>query len=197
MKLLIGIASCHRDRALQDNLRQTWLKDATVDYKFFLGRPAATPADDEVFLDAPDGYDFELSVKVQAMVNYALEHGYDYLFKCDTDTCVYLDRLLACDFEKYLYMGGRDDERNDDLPAHGGPGYFLDRFAMEILRDSPSDRWSRCEDWWVKGNLQAAGVFPHYDNRFSVHTPKLVTFHPLGRRLKTLELMRCASEGRW
>ena len=42
---------------------------------------------------------------MQAIYRWALAHGFAFVYKCDDDTFVYLDRLLASGFEHY----GRSD----------------------------------------------------------------------------------------
>ena len=46
---------------------------------------AYTPKDDEVALPVPDDY-FHLVFKTKAMHKWALENGFDFVYKCDTDT---------------------------------------------------------------------------------------------------------------
>src|ERR1017187_7510510 len=109
MKIILAIFSCHKydyidpkglmkDWFIRPNvdrvsaLRDTWLKDVTVDYKIFYGvqpgeRVNRAPLEDEVFLNAPDDY-YHSSQKLKALAQYALEGGYDYVLKIDDDMWV-------------------------------------------------------------------------------------------------------------
>ena len=87
MRLLIAIASCGKFRARVQALRDTWIpavKD--MDVRVFLGHHAE-PGQDEVQLDVPDDYK-HLRHKVQAMFRWAVDQGYDYVFKVDDDVLV-------------------------------------------------------------------------------------------------------------
>ena len=158
MKLLLAVFSCHRynykdpqglieDWFTRPNvdrvsaLRDTWLKDVTVDYKIFrgLGNGTTIPLPDEVFLNAPDGY-FQSSQKLKALAQYALNNGYDYLLKVDDDVFVYWDRL---DLQPTAdYIGG-----GPNTGFASGFTYWLSAEAMRFLIASPCSRWQ--EDVWV------------------------------------------------
>src|SRR5208282_4893580 len=139
MRVLVAILSCHRDRAIQQAQRDTWLKDLKgVDYRFFLGKPTDQPAGDEVFLDVDDGY-LGLSHKTRAMCQWAQGLDYDFIHKTDTDTLINPWTFLHSGFEQYDYMGG---ENADKVPAlgnrtvqfaSGGAGYWLSKKAMAIV----------------------------------------------------------------
>src|SRR5208337_3948531 len=105
MKILLAIESCHRDRCLHQSLRDTWIKDipVEVDYRIFSGSYVSEP--DEIHLQVDDSY-LGLPYKTRAIMVWALEHGYDYIYKCDADTLVCPFNLLNSGFEKYDYMGG-------------------------------------------------------------------------------------------
>ena len=156
MKILLAVFSCHRyyykfdDGLIEDwfhrtnvdrvsALRDTWLKDVTCDYKIFYGAGAKRAAEkDEVFLNAPDGYQHS-SQKLKALVQYALDHGYDYVLKVDDDVFVYWDRLNLHPTADYIGSG----------PSSFASGftYWLSAKAMRLLVASPCFRWQ--EDYWV------------------------------------------------
>src|ERR1043166_753992 len=79
--------------------KNTWLRDSPVDFHGF--------TDDELGLKEIDQHKNEIDPirthRTQLMVRWALEHGYDYIFRVDTDSYVWVNRLLACGFEKYPY----------------------------------------------------------------------------------------------
>lgn len=108
--------------------RDTWVKDfkpfKNVDVRFFYGKPSdgfpRQPLSDEVFLDVPDGYG-SLIEKSVAVCKYAVEHDYEYVYKCDTDTWVFAEKLLVEMMENaFDYAGYRHAN-----VCSGGPGYFL------------------------------------------------------------------------
>jgi hypothetical protein len=184
-KILIAIPACHRydygklehgiSRQTKDRLavqRSTWLKDAPafstyVNYRFFYGHGAQrSPEKDEVFLDCPDDYP-NLPHKMQAIYRWALAKGYDYIFKCDDDTFVYLDRLMASGFEEYDYCGyilESDEAWSNGRYISGGPGYWLSKKAMQILAEAVVDHWA--EDLWTGRVLTKSGIRPHRDPRY-------------------------------
>jgi hypothetical protein len=170
MKVLIAIVSCDRDRECHQTIRETWAKDCPIDYKFFVGVGCAVQHEDEVLLDVADDFN-SLPAKVQAVCAWAYERGYDFVFKCDTDSYVCVSRLLRSGFEKYHYSGccGATANVYPDacFPANGG-GYWLSRRAMEYLAYNMNlGLGKNCEDWCVFLSLmKGAGIFVHHDDRY-------------------------------
>ena len=164
-KILIAIASCERDsnNGFNNAVRETWIKDCKVDYKFFRGIGNPTDKEDEVLLDCKDDY-LSLPEKTLEILKWSIEKNYDYIFKCDTDTYVVLERLLNSDFADYDYIGhfnaalGRPNVVYQRLYtwASGGSGYFLSKKAAKIIVDINSTEKAMCpnlkipcEDLWV------------------------------------------------
>jgi hypothetical protein len=150
LKVLIGIPSCLRDREREKYPRETWLKDCArfgVDYKFFLGGRQAEPIlEDEVLLSVDDSYD-SLIEKMKLVIQYALDNGYDYLFKCDVDTYCHIPRLMNSGFEKHKWSGFGVN--------YGGSGYWLNREAMQdVIAHSTPLGALETEDLWVHRVLQ-------------------------------------------
>jgi hypothetical protein len=164
-RVLIAITSCGRDRKYQDAQRNTWIKDipAGVDYKFFLGHTDATGAkDDEVFLNVPDTY-AGLPFKTQALLEWALEHGYDFIYKTDVDTLVCPVNLLGCGFEHYAWVGANYGAR-DKVFASGGSGYWLSAdAARKVVAFKASNG---AEDVMVANVMRANGIDLHHDDRY-------------------------------
>ena len=176
MKILLAIFSCHRYNYKFDNdtmkdwfvrpnvdrvsaLRDTWLKNVTVDYKIFYGRGATRdPLPDEVFLDAPDDYQ-RSSSKLKALVQYALEKGYDAIAKVDDDVYLHWDRFMA-NLPTSDYVGGG--------PSGFAAGcfYWLSRRSMEEIVKQPCFRWQ--EDFWVGCCLENAHIPLVKDPRFYI-----------------------------
>jgi hypothetical protein len=180
-KILIAIASCERDayNGFNDAVRNTWLKDKKVDYKFFRGVGTPTEKHDEVLLDCKDDY-LSLPEKTMEIVKWAMRNEYDYIFKCDTDTYVVLDKLLNSNFKDYDYIGhfngelGKPNLIYNSLYtwASGGSGYFISRkAAWKIIAEGSTAKAMcpnlkiPCEDLWMgqvlgpfieSGDLKAA-----------------------------------------
>ena len=181
MKILIAITSCARDREKQQAQRDTWIKDipAGVDYRFFLGNPAAADAkDDEVFLDVPDTY-VGLTHKTKGLLEWALALGYDYIYKTDVDTLVHVKNLLSSGYEGYDYMGGLNGI-DGVVFASGGAGYWLSAKAAAWV--TALQVQDGCEDVLVAQIMTANGVKLHDDPRYewlpgAPLTSNTVSFH--------------------
>lgn len=155
MRLLFAIKSCllDLDRGFHDPIRNTWAQDITEGtLRFFVGGPERTTLfQDEVQLDCPDEY-HELPYKTKAILKWALVQQYDFVFLCDTDTLVFVDKLMRSDFDQFDYYGvnsrpwGKSFDyisRDRDGIEHshpqcwpwcsGGFGVSLSRKAMEYV----------------------------------------------------------------
>lgn len=166
-RILVAIESCHRDRDKQQAQRDTWLSTLTVpDYKFFLGQPKTkTQCIDEVFLDVDDSYE-SLSVKTQAICEWAYQHNYDWLFKCDIDTV--LNGRNATIVDGQDYVGGENADVN--VPGFaperiefcsGGAGYWLSKKSLTIVANADSIPTS-AEDVFVADALLKHGIKPTF-----------------------------------
>ena len=184
-KLLIAIPTCEEDKALEDACRATWAKKRDdVDIVFFDGET----------LGVADEYE-QLPIKVQAICRWAVEHDYDFMLKVDSDTFVWVDRILASGFEQHDYSGwtGGKAAAKDEY-CSGGAGYFLSRRAMEVIAEAqlPADT---CEDRVVGRLLYDAGIklhrnVNHAHGRHEEITPELLTMHPC----RSLEWMKKMEE---
>src|SRR5579859_2961326 len=181
--------------------RETWVKDfepfKSITVKFFYGKPSdgfpRQPLPDEVFLDVPDGYG-SLIEKSVAICKYAVEHDFEYVYKCDTDTWVFAEKLLVEMMENaFDYAGYRHAN-----VCSGGPGYFLSRHAAEIVaRNGDQRRHEYAEDVHVSRVLAEHRIepimLPNHRPGFSAHfffgdglkfdpaliTDEIVTMHAL------------------
>lgn len=170
MRILVAVVSCRADRSRHHPAYDTWLRHLPkdVDYKFFVG--GGDPenwAPDEILVSAPDSYEY-LSTKTKALCSWANAQGYDYVFKCDTDTVVNVDRLLSSGFEQHDYMGGSNE---DNVPANaefwypriqfasGGAGYWLSQKAMVEVAKGWGPTFP-AEDVYVACKLKKAGILP-------------------------------------
>ncbi len=165
--ILVGICSCAGARARREAVRRTWLSRESpgIVCRFFLGGPDPLPpgeSEHAVLLDAPDGYN-ELPAKVFAFFRYALEHfDFEWLFKCDDDTYLDLDRLPELATPGCELIGDTMVEARS-APS-GGAGYFLSRSMVEKIAALPALPISGAEDLIVGrlvsqlgGSMKATG----------------------------------------
>ena len=153
-------------------LRDTWLQDVkrfpNVEYKLFYGSPTPSsfiPKDDEVVLGVPDNY-AGLPAKTIAICKYAIENNYDFVFKCDDDTFVYVDRILqevmAQEFDYAGYCKGK--------MCTGGTGYWLSKKAFTVVANKANTTFSWAEDvtagyFLLHNGIQAVNLTGHRTGR--------------------------------
>lgn len=182
-KIIIAIISCARDinNGFNEAIRDTWLKSASVNYKFVLGRGVNNTKQDELILDCNDDYN-SLPEKTLALIKWAISMEYDYVFKCDTDTYIVLDRLLSSNFFLFDYVGRFNGPigianviyRSCYSWASGGSGYWLSNRAARFILEQVIDEKSicpilkiPCEDLWigqVLGSKIKDGFFTAFDD---------------------------------
>jgi hypothetical protein len=159
---------CTDQSARVNTIRATWVKDlpADVDYRFFYGtklrdtRPnqrtpdkiiLREPLGDEIFLDCGDSYTSNPD-KMIAICRWALERGYEYILRCDDDTFIYPNRLLATNWNKFDYVGAGKDATT----FHPGGCMFLSRHAMElIVKGHPT---TYADDVWIGQLMRESGI---------------------------------------
>lgn len=164
--VLIAIASCERDtkNGFNNAIRKTWLNGVTVDHVFCIGHHGIIPIfGDELLLDCKDDY-LSLPDKTHALLKWAISKDYDHIFKCDTDTYVRVNKILASRYAKHDYIGyfnglvGTPNVVYDKCYAwaSGGSGYWLSKKAAQYIVDNPPDEKAvcpqlkyPCEDLWV------------------------------------------------
>ena len=188
-KILLAVFSCHRYNYSPDDwfkrptvdrlsaLRDTWLKDVTVDYKIFKGRRVGLHdtalhirPTDEVWLDAGDDYRHS-NEKIKGVIAYALANGYDGIIKIDDDVFVHWDRLLTI-FPNGDYAGGGGPQYRGQYCA--GIAYWLSRRSMEILSNTSlatSDINAWAEDRFVGTSLWRHQIRCNFDARLYVAKP--------------------------
>jgi hypothetical protein len=110
--------------------------------------------------------------RTKLMVKYAYDHGYDYVFRVDSDAYVWVNRLLNCGFEQHDYMGWCLQEQQAEWcvnTGHGGVGFFLSRKAMEIVMNASVEKYADRKYWGdlcAGQQLYKAGIHCHRDSRF-------------------------------
>ena len=144
----------HANRLAQ--CEATWLK-SIPDWKAF--------SDSELNVN-PD-HVFARQLRMKGMAYYAWSHDFDAMFRADTDTYIWADRLLAYDWNAYDYIGLCGPAGW----AHGGAGLVLSRKAMKIVAGAPphfigDHNGDQYGDMWVGQVLAAAGIKCHYEPRF-------------------------------
>lgn len=139
-----------RKRAVES----TWLRDAgvhpNVSVEFFDGERCGCPDDH-----------MHVVHKGMFAYKYAYENGYQYVYKCDDDTFVFLDRLVRSVMElpegvHYAGLGVCDF-------GWGGVGYLIDRHALSLMVNESvpdiSQEWR--EDYWTGQILSKHGIRLH------------------------------------
>lgn len=134
VNILVGICSCNNAHHRRVACRETWLShpQSGIECRFFLGRREPLPNEpDVVNLWVDDGY-YHLPAKGLAFYKWALEnYDFDWLFKCDDDTYLALDRLESLCDTRYDLIG---DPCVDSRKApSGGAGYFMSRRLVELF----------------------------------------------------------------
>ena len=150
LRLLIAVKSCDGATRFGANklIHDTWgreIRDADV--RFFCGRGSAFYHQDEIVLPCPDDYE-GLPAKTKAILKWALKREYDFIFLCDTDTCIAPGRIFTSCFHEYDIMGRLDErtpDQNDVMDQvlfwpSGGAGYWLSaRAAHTIIQSDVED----------------------------------------------------------
>ena len=136
-RILVGICSCRSNRGKREAVRETWLSRPVpgIECRFFVGGGTIPPdgEPDVVALAAADDYG-HLPQKVRAFFAAALATSdFDWLFKCDDDTYLALDRLHR------LIDGAHELVGNEFVESRGSPsggaGYLLSRRVVRLLAD--------------------------------------------------------------
>lgn len=175
MKTLIAIVNCHSRQEYADAIRSTWLPLVQeADAFFFRGRGATrVPLPDEVWLDCGDGYE-SLPEKVKAICQWALERGYDFVFKLDDDVVILPRKFLATGYEAYDFVGHRNSSKEDPVPPYGFC-YGLSKKAMQIVSvaELPITNY---DEGWVRTQLFKHSIVLHHDPRYFLYFGKREDF---------------------
>lgn len=170
VKTMIGVLSCQKYAARREACLATWANVAhrdDVDLVFLVGDKRLTvPKRDGPLLYCPCDDDRDsLSLKTRLFCLWATARvDFDFLFKCDDDTYVHVDRLMECetrgDFVGYPIPG-----RPGLTHPSGGGGYRLSRRAAEHVGACRPQRVS-FEDWLVWRILTSVGIQLSPDSRY-------------------------------
>lgn len=162
MKVLVAIASCHKNKQRRDWQRQTWLPELKFEHKFFLGKPEKMEAlseDNVVILNCKDDYK-SLPEKVLEVIRWTRSNGYDKLLKLDCDVYCRPERLQPPEGD---YVGHAYGHRH----YCSGAAYWLSAAAMDAILE----KWYRrtnAEDYCVGYSLERARIKLTEDNRYRI-----------------------------
>jgi hypothetical protein len=166
MKIAIAIMSCVKNAERREAVRRTWVKDIPfgIDYFFFVGHVGVS---DAISLPCGDAYE-DCAFKQIEMIKFVKD--YDYVFFCDDDTYVVIDRLMLCGFEAHDYMGCPCMLYEECVAAHGGAGFWMSKKAMvaalDVGLDHPKFIKTQFSDQAVGRLLRIAGIKLKADMRF-------------------------------
>ncbi len=166
-RILVGICTCAAHAERKKAVRDTWLRHIPDGIRciFFTGRTAteAPAGPDTVILPVDDNYK-TLPQKTFSFLCHALENEeFDWLFKCDDDTYVALDRLASiirpeCD------IIGNPMLRSRHAPS-GGAGYMLSRRIVEKIVSAGAVPPTGAEDLIIGHKAINLGAVPHATDR--------------------------------
>ena len=132
--ILVGICSCVNAAKRRAACRETWLSrpQPGVECRFFLGhREPLADEPDVVALWVEDDYE-HLPAKGLAFYKWALDnYDFDWLFKCDDDTYLSLERLPSLCDERFDLIGDMS-VKHRGFPS-GGAGYLMKRALVEAI----------------------------------------------------------------
>jgi len=175
-RVLIAAPTCPEHAELTKACMMTWGKTPYADVKFYSAEDFNVPAEaDFVHTDLLHGArrpGQNLTHRLKAMVTWAFNQGYTHVFKCDTDTYVWVQNLLKSGFYKVSYSGYVWTHQPEPF-CSGGAGFWLDRTAMEVIARSNVD-YTAIDDVWVGKVLAHAGIRAYMDYRYRPTLPGLI-----------------------
>lgn len=217
MRVLVAILSCRAHRSLEDAQRSAfewqesnWQFPAGVEYdrKYFVGGSDTRLIGlDQVHL--PVGDDVPgLPFKSRTMNQWAIERGYDWVFRGDTDCYIHLPRLLSAiptDCEYSGFFRG-----NTDVPggyASGGSGYWLSQTASQLIVQWPFTHDYEDERGFIRGEdlqvglcMNSSKFWCKWDDRYRLDDilpapdNNTITSHSVRNTLKTPQAMTAAHD---
>lgn len=168
---MLAIVNSHNREEYLNALRNTWLSSVpdTLDYRVFRGRGATRePLSDEVFLDCGDDYD-SLPNKVQEIVRWAYDHGYDYVLKCDDDVILKPKEIMKSGFDQYPFTGCKEPAcKPNEIQTPFGFCYWMSRPCMELII-ATSLPTNNNDEAWISTVLYTNNIFLHHEPRYYLH----------------------------
>lgn len=169
-KLIFVILSGKNNKERRTILKQTWLKNLKFPYYFVLGEENDSKESNILQVPVKDN---DLARKLLSAYKYLLEQfDFDYIFTCDDDTYVVVDRLLKCGYENHMFMGNfytfQEGERKNLFHAEGGAGFFLDYESISRITQCPIEHkiLDQPSDVAISDLASMYSVRIHDDKRF-------------------------------
>ena len=173
MKILTAVMGCHLHEQLgfHQAIRDTWGKQINefTDFRIFVGRQTHLHIGDNVIqLDVPDTKDHLLE-KVVAICKFAVEEGYDSIFKVNTNTYINVPLLRTTEHWKYDYAGavvgtlGSEYAGTEALGFVQGSASWLSRNAMKLVEYNALSFMIEHLQPWLKYNHLIA-PYPHSED---------------------------------
>jgi hypothetical protein len=163
-RILIGALACHAFAERREACLATWANAVpdNVDVVFLLGNAeTAVPQRNGNLLFCPCADDYpSLPQKTRWFCRWAVANcAFDYLFKCDDDTYIAMDRIA-----NGAWSG---DFIGHDLGefASGGAGYLLSRRAASVVAETLVETTGP-EDVYTAHVLRRAGIRLSAEPRF-------------------------------
>jgi len=197
-KIFVAICSCNKEKnvKLRDACRKTWLSDipTNIEYKFFVGSGYDNIDEnaDVINLNVDDDY-WGLPGKVAAIYKWVEDNiDYDYVFKCDDDTYVVLERLVELTINNHDFIGNEFLYDEKKKFASGGAGYFISKKIMpKILKEKIGNRGledvtfsklalKHAESFFASGRLHFDNSGMRDDDVITAHwlsVSKMFSFH--------------------
>lgn len=180
MKVLVLILTCDQTQHRADTCVNTWIQDINSPHEYhFYGSENQSKTMSNTWNCGPrDGeHRLRLPEKTYKMLHKSLEHEWDFLYKCDDDTYLRVNKLInflqPLDHTQDHYIGWVIE--NPHAYALGGSGYVLSRSAavkcVDHLRTIHNNRviTQGCEDYAVGLSLHEQHVKPTHCELF--HAP--------------------------
>jgi hypothetical protein len=163
----IGDHSSLLDRATPAERRQavrdTWWNRLNGDHRFFFGHTNDVLLNDEISLPVSDSFRFHCD-KNKAMLSWALQQGYEWVFRCDDDTFIKADQLEIP--EKGDQVGWGPELGNWHNYITGGAGFWLSRAAVELIVNSPTTKTHEDDLWIGRDILEKSSLDRVHDPRY-------------------------------
>ena len=132
----IAIKSCHKYPERRAAQMDTWLKGIDEDFFFLMGDPVPTGGRDMLYCRCSDAF-ADIAPKILCACRYALEENTPYLFVCDDDTYVCMERLRRSNFWRGDYIGfmrtDTNPSQNLGIPYAQGSAFWLSARSMEWI----------------------------------------------------------------
>lgn len=173
-KYLVMIYSDMQHQAQRDAVRATWAKTAPADVavRFYYSADDTPQAEDVEAADmvrllgvphTPD----TLPGSHLEMMRWALKnYNFCYLFRCEDDTFVDLDRLARYTPPPDASMVGNPDTIRSAVAFDGGAGYIVPRDVVERLVFNPEPQSGKADDVYIAQEVQRMGGVLTPERRF-------------------------------